>query len=207
MRRVLADAGPDLVAYADRVVRPDGTTGIYPWVEGPDLVRVLMLLPDGTIPIAQQHHYLVGPMWQLPGGQVDPVHDQAPGTGRPDPYLAALRELEEETGIIPTELVHWVRPEPIPGLTTASVTIYVGSQVSRTVPPRPEPGEAGSMEILRVSVHDAAQAVTDGRMRCAASAAAVIAAAAGEFDQGPAGHDRVHLLNHQPWSPGRIGIP
>ena len=78
-----------LVAYRDEITLPDGRPGHYDWVRVPDLVRVVALV-DGRLLMIEQYHYLTGPMWQLPGGGVDP-DDQDSGA-------AARRELAEETG-------------------------------------------------------------------------------------------------------------
>lgn len=74
----------------DRVTTPGGTTGVYQWVDAPDMVRVAALTEDGRIYVVQQHHYLPNTrMWQLPGGAVDPGEQ---------PQQAAARELAEEVG-------------------------------------------------------------------------------------------------------------
>lgn len=176
-RRTLAEARPWVTLHEDTVTRPDGTRGPYVWIETPDLVRVLLLLPDGTVPTVQQWHYLTGPAWQLPGGAVDPDRDRDPVLGQPDPHTAALRELREETGIVPPELVRLAVWEPLPGLTKGRVHTYLGRGVLRLEQHDRDDAEA-DLTVVRVPLAEAAQAAIDGRMRCAASAATVLAAAA-----------------------------
>lgn len=119
-------------------------------------------------------------MWQLPGGQVDPIRDADPQFGLPDPHTAALHELAEETGIVPPDLVRLAAWHPLPGLTPLTVHVFVGRGVLHIGEPDPDSAESDT-SVIRVPLADAARAAVDGRMRCAASAAAVLAAAGGHI--------------------------
>jgi ADP-ribose pyrophosphatase len=159
-------ATPRLVAYRDEITLPDGRSGHYDWVRVPDLVRVVALV-DGRLLMIEQYHYLTGPMWQLPGGNIDP-DDQDSGA-------AARRELAEETGYrggrwTPRGAVH-----PMPGLTPARVHLWSAEGLT--------PGESAlesgevDLQVRHVSLDEAVRAVHDGRIGCASSAALVLAVA------------------------------
>ncbi|WP_216216643.1 NUDIX domain-containing protein [Amycolatopsis aidingensis] len=178
--RILAAAPPWATLHLDSVLRPDGSPGEYAWVEAPDVVRVLLLLPGRMAVVVRQWHYLTGPAWQLPGGTVDPGLDGEASGARAH---AAARELAEETGIRAERLIPLASWEPAPGLTPMRVHVYLGSGVAGTGTARPEPGEA-DLEVHRVPLAELVAATMDGRLRCAASAAAVHAAHGGHLPPG-----------------------
>ncbi|MDF5752183.1 NUDIX hydrolase [Spongiactinospora sp. TRM90649] len=154
---------PRFQVHHDQVTGPDGRPGDYDWVQAPDQVRVAALV-DGGLLIVEQHHYLGGAMWQLPGGAVDP--------GDADPLAAARRELAEETGYHGGTWTGHGSLLPLPGLTDCSVHLW---RVERPTPgpAAPESSEA-DLRVLRVPLPEAAAAVREGLLRCAPSAALVL---------------------------------
>ncbi|MEU4681857.1 NUDIX hydrolase [Streptomyces xinghaiensis] len=161
--RVSLCSTPCLTAYRDEVTLPHGEPGTYDWVQVPDQVRVAALV-DGALLVVEQYHYLAGPMWQLPGGSVDPA-DRGSCT-------AAKRELAEETGYRDGRWSDRGSLHALPGLTPARVHLW------STIDPTPfcaapEPAEA-DLVIQHISLDEAVFAVRDGRLRCAASAVLVM---------------------------------
>lgn len=79
----------------DTVERPDGDTADYYWIDPPDGVTVVALLPGGEsgadeLVLVEQYRPRQGRrVLECPGGAVDPDED---------PVAAGRRELEEETG-------------------------------------------------------------------------------------------------------------
>lgn len=160
-------AGARLTVKRDEVTTPGGTAGAYEWVAAPDLVRVAIVVDDAVLMI-RQYHYLAGEMLQCPGGGVDPGED---------PLAAAQREVAEETGYTGGFWIAYGAPYPLPGLTPARVHLYT-AQDTVPGPAHLEPGEADARpEWLPLS--GAVDAVRTGRLGCAASAALVLAIAAG----------------------------
>ncbi|MDI3422010.1 NUDIX domain-containing protein [Streptomyces luteolus] len=168
-RRTPLYATPRLTAYRDEVTFPDGSTGPYNWVRVPDQVRVAALV-DGALLVCEQHHYLTGVMWQLPGGSVDPADG--------DSATAARRELAEETGYRDGHWTDLGTLHPLPGAAPARVHLW-STVDPDPYPAAPEPVEA-DLKIHHIPLAEAVSAVRDGRLRCAASAALVLAVALGE---------------------------
>ncbi|WP_435273037.1 NUDIX domain-containing protein [Streptomyces parvulus] len=161
--RVPLCATPRLTAYRDEVTLPHGERGTYDWVHVPDQVRVAALV-NGALLVVEQYHYLAGPMWQLPGGSVDPADRSS--------RIAAQRELAEETGYRDGRWGDRGSLHALPGLTPARVHLWstIDPAPSRAAP---EPAEA-DMVVRRIPLHEAVSAVRDGRLRCAASALLVM---------------------------------
>ncbi|MEU9331729.1 NUDIX domain-containing protein [Streptomyces sp. NPDC048290] len=158
---------PHFTAQRDEVTRPDGARGRYDWVAAPDQIRVAALVGDGIL-VVEQHHYLAGQLWQLPGGSVDPEDA--------GPRAAAERELAEETGYRGGEWHDHGHLYPLPGLTACRVHLW------RTTGPLPGPASPEAVEadlrVRHVPLAEAVRAVRDGRLRCAPSAALVLAVSA-----------------------------
>jgi 8-oxo-dGTP pyrophosphatase MutT (NUDIX family) len=91
-------ANPWLTVRQDEVRRPDGTTGSYCVVEAADIALVVPLDGDRVHLVEQYRHPVGGWCWEFPSGSTDEDFDS-------DPAGVAARELREETGLVPGELV------------------------------------------------------------------------------------------------------
>ena len=80
----------------DRVRFQNGTEGIYGVVEKPDFALIIPFENDG-FHLVRQFRYPIGKeSWEFPQGSIE--------SNEIDPLTAAHRELEEETGLIATEM-------------------------------------------------------------------------------------------------------
>ena len=90
-------SGKVVSLHVDTVELPNGETSIREVVEHVDGVAVLPLAEDNTVLTVTQYRYVFArPMVELPAGKLDPGED---------PVAGALRELKEETGAVPEELI------------------------------------------------------------------------------------------------------
>jgi ADP-ribose pyrophosphatase len=160
----VAYQGRRLRVHSDQVLNPSGSRIGYDWVETDDQVRVAALVADRIL-VVEQHHYLVGPLLQLPGGRIEPNEEV---------LASAKRELAEETGYHGGRWTSRGWLYPLPGLTTMRVHLWM---VRNPRPGRPslEPGEH-DLRVHEIPIAEAVSAVAAGRVRCAPSAALIMLA-------------------------------
>lgn len=158
--------GRVLTVHRDAVRLPDGTAGAYEHVTADDGVRVVALDADGRVLLVEDDFYLQHRrMVHLPGG----------GTDGENPYRAALRELEEETGQTAAHVNTLGVIDPLPGITTARTHLMLATDL-RPGTMRREGAEAG-MTVHRRPLADAVAAVRAGEITEAGSATALLLAA------------------------------
>ncbi|MEU9189877.1 NUDIX hydrolase [Streptomyces sp. NPDC048484] len=102
------------------MIRPDGVAGTYEHVVVEDGVRVVALDDDGRVVLVQDDFYLQERrILHLPGG----------GVGGQDPQVAAVRELEEETGMVAGEIHLLATIDPLAATTGAQTHLYVATSL------------------------------------------------------------------------------
>jgi ADP-ribose pyrophosphatase len=156
-----------LQVQRDQVTRPDGTAGVYEWVAAADLVRVAAIVDSHVLLVDQYHYLLSGWMLQLPGGSIDPGEDG---------LAAARRELAEETGYQGGGWTSYGQTYPLPGLTPTTVHLWMAENLD---PGQATPeGSEADLHVRHLQLGKAVEAVADGRIGCAVSAALILAVAA-----------------------------
>ncbi|MEX2080202.1 MAG: NUDIX hydrolase [Dehalococcoidia bacterium] len=111
MRSRLVYESPWLRAHDDEVTLPDGSPGVYTWVDYPSRMGgslVIPRLPDGRLLLVKVHRYPVDrESWEFPGGAATPGET---------PEETAARELLEETGLTANRLTMLGRLAPDPAI-------------------------------------------------------------------------------------------
>ncbi|MFI6803821.1 NUDIX domain-containing protein [Streptomyces luteogriseus] len=157
--------GPFVALHRDSVLRPDGSVGTYEHVTVDDAVRVVALDGQGQVVLVEDDFYLQQRrVLHLPGG----------GCGGQDPYSAALRELEEETGLVAGDLRPLGVIDPLPSTTAARTHLFLAADLRPGTVHRDDT-EAG-MTLQWWKMPDAVEAVRVGRITEAGSVSALLLA-------------------------------
>jgi 8-oxo-dGTP pyrophosphatase MutT (NUDIX family) len=112
--------------YSNRWVRltlvdiepPDGHRFEHHVVRLQTVVLTLVLDDQDQVLMLWRHRFATDEWgWEIPGGILDPEED---------PAVAAVREVEEETGWRPATVEHLVSFQPMPGMVDTPHTVYLG---------------------------------------------------------------------------------
>ena len=160
----------------DRVRMPDGTAEREVAVP-PDAVGVVALVEDDVV-LVRQHRQPIGrTTLEVPAGIRDVEGEDVIATGR--------RELAEECGLASDDWSVLTTIHVSPGWCTEEVTLLL----ARDCHPVPAPpgfeasGEEAAMEVVRLPLAAAAQAVRDGTITDAKAALAVLLVATADGDE------------------------
>jgi len=108
---------PWISVKEDKVIRPDGKDGIFGVVEMKPGVSVLPLDNEGNVYLTKEYHYAVErETIEVISGGIDKDEDKED---------AAKRELQEETGIVATELVDLGVVDPFTSVVVSPNYLYL----------------------------------------------------------------------------------
>lgn len=119
----------------DRVLRSDGSTGIYGVVDKPDYSLVIPAAHGGLFLVQQFRYPVGGRFWEFPQGSATGANDVPP----PD---LARDELAEETGLRAGSLVGLGYIYEAYGFSVQRCHIFLATDLSQGTP-HPEPEELG----------------------------------------------------------------
>jgi len=118
----------------DKIIRPDGSQGIYGVIEKPDFA-VIAAIDAGQIFLVEQYRYPVEDrFWEMPQGSWE--KDSL------DPLSLAKAELREETGLVADSMVHAGHLFLAYGFTNQGYDIFLASDLQQFTPIL-EPEEQG----------------------------------------------------------------
>jgi NTP pyrophosphohydrolases including oxidative damage repair enzymes len=146
----------------DRVRLPNGKEGKREVVEHAGAVCVVPMSDAETVLLVRQWRHPVGaPLLEVPAGGVEEGED---------PAATARRELAEEIGRVPGRLLPLYEAYLAPGYSTEKMYAYLALDL-REAPETPDEDEF--VEIVSMSLADALDACSDGRIVDAKTIAAL----------------------------------
>ncbi len=160
-------AGQFLSVTVDEVELPDGRTARREIVHHPGAVAVVPLLDDGRVIMIRQYRQAAGKaLWELPAGVLEAGEE---------PEACARRELAEEIGQEPGELVHLLSTYTSPGFSTELIHIFLARELHE-VDASAESDE--NIRVLPMALSEAVAMVRRGEVQNAAAVCGLLAAAA-----------------------------
>ncbi|MGW8590934.1 NUDIX domain-containing protein [Dietzia sp. NPDC055343] len=152
----------------DTLTMPGGGTADREICGHDDAAAVVALDSEGRIVLVRQYRHAVGErLWELPAGLCDVE-------GEP-PVETARRELVEEAGVEADDWRSVVEIVPSPGFSTERVHVYLATGLRDVGRPEARHEEA-DMEVTRMPLADAVDAVLDGRIVNGIAVAGILAA-------------------------------
>lgn len=147
----------------DKAELCNGRTAPREVVEHPGGVAVLPLHADHTVTLVRQYRYPFHQvLTELPAGKLERGEDHR---------LCALRELEEEVGLVPRDLDYLGCLYLSPGYSTEVLHLYLAQALEQ----RPcHPDEDEFLEIIRVPFADLVEQVMKGELTDAKTVAGVL---------------------------------
>ena len=145
--------GRMLQVFRDEVRLPDSKPGVREYIKHPGAVVVIPVCADGMLIFERQFRYPLGRAFlELPAGKLDAGEDI---------QACARRELQEETGFAGSHWRHLGTMHPCIGYSNERIEIFLATGLTH-VGDALDDGEF--LEIVRMSLADAREAVFDGRI-------------------------------------------
>ena len=147
----------------DRVTLPDGKQTTREVVHHVGAVAVLPLTESGEVILERQYRYPFGEVLvEIPAGKLESPDE--------DPRRAALRELEEETGMLATDLQYLGDYYPSPAVFDERIRLY---RATGLTPTRQHTDEDEFLEVFSMPLSDLieqimAGSIPDGKTQTAA---------------------------------------
>ena len=137
----------------DRVRLPNGGESTREYLIHPGAVVVIPVFENGDVLLERQHRYpLHRDFIEFPAGKIDPNESD---------LTCAQRELQEETGFAGSHWRHLGTMHPCIGYSNERIEIFLATGLTH-VGDALDDGEF--LEIVRMSLADAREAVFDGRI-------------------------------------------
>lgn len=155
---------PWLCVREDRVIRPDGASGVYGVVEIPPSVGIVALNERDEVALVGQWRYPTQRYsWEVPRGGSHP--------GESDMLAVAQRELREEAGLMARRWRFLSAVQVCNGVTTDIQHLYLATELS----PSPDEQDPEESIICRFTpFQEAIRMVLDGEISEVCSVAALL---------------------------------
>ena len=115
-------SGRILTVHVDTVTLPDGSVATREVADHPGGVAIVALDDDNNVLLVEQFRYVFNePILEIPAGKLEKGED---------PYLAALRELKEETGATPGFFQPLGKLYPSPGCYGETLHLFLARNLT-----------------------------------------------------------------------------
>lgn len=139
----------------DQVRLPDGSVGVREYIVHPGAVVVIPVMADGQLIFERQFRYPVGRVFlELPAGKIDPGEDI---------LECAKRELAEECGYTAADWRYLGVMHPCIGYANERIEIFLAAELQEIAGGATH-DEGEFLELTRLSLADAAEAVRRGQL-------------------------------------------
>lgn len=151
--------------HVDQVTLPNGKTSEREVVEHVPGVAVVALDERNTVLTVTQYRYVLGKaLLEIPAGKLEPGED---------PLAGALRELREETGAVPDEVLPMGRIIPAPGCYGEILYLFLARSLHMR---DTEPDEDEFITVQRIPFDELVHRCVSGEIEDAKTVAAVLKA-------------------------------
>ena len=138
----------------DRVTLPNGKEATREVVHHIGAVAVLPLTESGEVILERQYRYPFGEVLvEIPAGKLESPEE--------DPRKAALRELEEETGMVATDLRYLGDYYPSPAVFDERIRLYLATGLT---PTRQHTDEDEFLEVFTMPLDDLVEQIMAGNI-------------------------------------------
>lgn len=140
--------------FVDEVELPDGTKSVREIVRHPGAVCIVPVTDDGQVIMVRQFRYAFGEvLLELPAGKLEKGED---------PYEAALRELEEETGAVAKNVEHIGELYTTVALFDEKIQMYLATGLSYK---SAHPDEGELLEVVKIPLSTLVDMVMNGEIK------------------------------------------
>jgi len=154
-----------LKVYSDTVTLPNGKQAKREFIRHPGAVAVVPITEDGKIVLVRQYRYPLGKaILEVPAGKLDQGED---------PDDCVLRELEEETGYVSSNIRKLSSIYTTPGFTDEVIHLYVADQL---VLGKPCPDEDEFLDVEIYTKEEVKAMINDGTINDSKSMLALLLA-------------------------------
>lgn len=156
-------AGHIVTLHVDAITLPNGKSATREVVTHPGGVGILPLHEDGTVTVVRQFRYpFERVVTEIPAGKLDAGEAHR---------VCALRELEEEVGLVPEKLTYLGVHLASPGFCNEVLHLYLAQGLCE-VPRHPDEDEF--LEVFRVPLTTLVEQAMDGTLEDAKTVLAVL---------------------------------
>lgn len=138
-----------------QVSLPDGDTALREVVRHNGAAAIVPVDEYGYVTLVRQHRVAIDRFtWEIPAGKLDSPTE--------DPFLAAQRELEEETGLRAENWRLLTRIDTTPGFCTERIALYLATGLSQH---EAHPDTDEFLHLTKIPLEEAAALCMKGELR------------------------------------------